>query len=186
MLGVHSQHLAEQQQSERPDSLSGTAGLGPTGTGMTISGGRYDTITNNIFIDNGAWGMAFVPYPEGNLTSDGRTCRGTGGIVANIPQDLRICVASTTPGWRHVVRLLALGERVLRQPRQCRLRQPHRRRRPAGELLLGQRSNTTPRCPTCSGRPPVAIPEDGHLGRPPASCGTLTLLASASSARTLT
>ena len=26
--------------------------------------------------------MAFVPYPEGNLTSDGRTCRGTGGIVA--------------------------------------------------------------------------------------------------------
>jgi hypothetical protein len=62
--------------------ISGTAGLGPTGTGMTISGGRYDTITNNTFIDNGAWGMAFVPYPEGNLTSDGRTCRGTGGIVA--------------------------------------------------------------------------------------------------------
>ena len=62
--------------------ISGTAGLGPTGTGMTISGGRYDTITNNTFIDNGAWGMAFVPYPEGNLTSDGRTCRGTAGIVA--------------------------------------------------------------------------------------------------------
>ena len=62
--------------------ISGTAGLGPTGTGMTISGGRFDTITNNTFIDNGAWGMAFVPYPDGNLTSDGRTCRGTGGIVA--------------------------------------------------------------------------------------------------------
>ena len=62
--------------------ISGTAGLGPTGTGMTISGGRFDTITDNTFIDNGAWGMAFVPYPEGNLTSDGRTCRGTGGIVA--------------------------------------------------------------------------------------------------------
>ncbi len=62
--------------------ISGTAGLGPTGTGMTVSGGRFDTITNNTFIDNGAWGMAFVPYPDGNLTSDGRTCRGTGGIVA--------------------------------------------------------------------------------------------------------
>jgi len=62
--------------------VSGTAGLGPTGTGMTISGGRYDTISDNVFLDNGAWGMAFVPYPEGNLTSDGRTCRGTGGIVA--------------------------------------------------------------------------------------------------------
>jgi hypothetical protein len=62
--------------------ISGTAGLGPTGTGMTISGGRYDTVTNNVFVGNGAWGMAFIPYPDGNLKSDGRTCRGTGGIVA--------------------------------------------------------------------------------------------------------
>jgi hypothetical protein len=62
--------------------ISGTAGLGPTGTGLTISGGRNDTITNNLFVDNGAWGMAFVPYPDGNLTSDGRTCRGTGGVAA--------------------------------------------------------------------------------------------------------
>jgi hypothetical protein len=62
--------------------ISGTAGLGPTGTGMTISGGRYDTITNNTFLDNGAWGVAFVPYPDGNTTSDGRTCVGTKGVVA--------------------------------------------------------------------------------------------------------
>jgi len=62
--------------------ISGTAGLGPTGTGMTISGGRYDTISNNLFINNGAWGMAFVPYPDSNTTSDGSTCTGTGGVVA--------------------------------------------------------------------------------------------------------
>ncbi len=62
--------------------ISGTAGLGPTGTGMTISGGRNDTITGNRFLDNGAWGIALVPYPEGNTTSDGRTCTGTKGIVA--------------------------------------------------------------------------------------------------------
>ncbi len=62
--------------------ISGTAGLGPTGTGMTISGGRYDTITDNEFLDNGAWGVAFVPYPDGNTTSDGRTCTGTKGFVA--------------------------------------------------------------------------------------------------------
>ncbi len=62
--------------------ISGTAGLGPTGTGMTISGGRYDTITDNTFLDNGAWGIAFVPYPDGNTTSDGRTCVGTKGFVA--------------------------------------------------------------------------------------------------------
>jgi hypothetical protein len=62
--------------------ISGTAGLGPTGTGMTISGGRYDTITNNTFLDNGAWGVAFVPYPDGNTASDGRTCVGTKGFDA--------------------------------------------------------------------------------------------------------
>ncbi|HEV3281802.1 MAG TPA: hypothetical protein VG032_09385 [Acidimicrobiales bacterium] len=62
--------------------ISGTAGLGPTGTGMTISGGRYDTVTDNTFLDNGAWGVAFVPYPDGNTTSDGRTCVGTKGFVA--------------------------------------------------------------------------------------------------------
>ncbi|MGH9078714.1 MAG: hypothetical protein ACRDYE_01310 [Acidimicrobiales bacterium] len=69
--------------NNNPDvPISGTAGLGPTGTGMTISGGRYDTITNNTFLDNGAWGAAFVPYPDGNTTSDGRTCVGTKGFVA--------------------------------------------------------------------------------------------------------
>ncbi|HEY7916572.1 MAG TPA: hypothetical protein VIC86_06265 [Acidimicrobiales bacterium] len=62
--------------------VSGTAGLGPTGTGMTISGGRNDTIMNNRFLDNAAWGALFVPYPDGNTTSDGRTCAGTKGIVA--------------------------------------------------------------------------------------------------------
>jgi hypothetical protein len=59
--------------------VEGTAGLGPTGTGMTISGGRYDTITDNEFLDNAAWGMLFVPYPDANLSSDGKTCAKTGG-----------------------------------------------------------------------------------------------------------
>lgn len=60
--------------------VSGTAGLGPTGTGMTISGGRNDVVEGNRFLDNGAWGMLFVPYPDGNLSSDGRTCKATGGL----------------------------------------------------------------------------------------------------------
>jgi len=62
--------------------IAGTAGLGPTGTGMTISGGRNDIITDNQFLDNGAWGILFVPYPDANTTSDGKTCEGTKGIVA--------------------------------------------------------------------------------------------------------
>ncbi len=60
--------------------VEGTAGLGPTGTGMTISGGRYDTVTDNEFLDNGAWGILFAPYPDPNTSSDGKTCAGTGGL----------------------------------------------------------------------------------------------------------
>jgi hypothetical protein len=59
----------------------GTAGLGPTGTGMTVSGGRDDTIMNNEFLNNGAWGILFAPYPDGNTTSDGKTCTGTKGLL---------------------------------------------------------------------------------------------------------
>ena len=154
------------QNNNNPNvPISGTAGLGPTGTGMTISGGRYDTITNNIFIDNGAWGMAFVPYPEGNLTSDGRTCRGTGGIVATSPQDLGTALPLRPLG-RHVVQQHVLWERILRQPRQRRLRQPHRRRRPAGELLLGQRRIRRLAVPRARAGHQWQYSRTGILGRP--------------------
>src|SRR5246127_4525826 len=43
---------------------AGTAAVGPVGTGMTISGGRNDTVMNNRFENNGAWGILFVPYPD--------------------------------------------------------------------------------------------------------------------------
>jgi hypothetical protein len=62
--------------------IEGTAGLGPTGTGMTISGGRYDTVMNNRFLDNGSWGVLFLPYPDPNLASGNKTCTSTQGIVA--------------------------------------------------------------------------------------------------------
>ena len=64
--------------------IAGTAGLGPTGTGMTVSGGRNDTILNNEFYDNGAWGVLFAPYPDQYTTnSNGKTCKKTGGILAS-------------------------------------------------------------------------------------------------------
>jgi len=62
--------------------VAGTAGLGPTGTGLTVSGGRDDTVMDNEFLDNGAWGMLFVPYPDSNTSSDGKTCTKTGGMLA--------------------------------------------------------------------------------------------------------
>jgi len=58
---------------------TGAASNGPTGTGMTVSGGRNDTVMNNLFVNNGAWGVLFVPYPDGNPPVLGQTCAGTGG-----------------------------------------------------------------------------------------------------------
>ena len=53
----------------------GSAAAGPVGTGMTISGGRFDTVMHNRFERNGAWGTAVVFYPD-----SGPPC--TGGVDA--------------------------------------------------------------------------------------------------------
>jgi len=58
---------------------AGTASAGPTGTGMTISGGTNDTVMDNTFSNNGAWGVLFVPYPDSNPPVLGQTCTGAGG-----------------------------------------------------------------------------------------------------------
>jgi len=58
---------------------AGAASNGPTGTGMTVSGGRNDTVMDNRFANNGAWGALFVPYPDSNPPVLGQTCAGTGG-----------------------------------------------------------------------------------------------------------
>jgi hypothetical protein len=59
---------------------AGSASAGPTGTGMTVSGGTNDTIMDNTFSNNGAWGILFVPYPDSNPAVLGQTCAGTGGV----------------------------------------------------------------------------------------------------------
>lgn len=56
---------------------AGEAAAGPVGTGMSISGGRNDTIMDNTFTHNGAWGTIMVPYPD-----SGGPC--TGGSPNNI------------------------------------------------------------------------------------------------------
>ena len=59
---------------------AGSASAGPTGTGMTVSGGTDDTVMDNTFADNGAWGVLFVPYPDSNPPVLGQTCPGAGGV----------------------------------------------------------------------------------------------------------
>jgi hypothetical protein len=58
---------------------AGEAGLGPTGTGITISGGRNDTVMDNTFADNGAWGLLFIPWPDSGTPQMGQTCAGVQG-----------------------------------------------------------------------------------------------------------
>jgi hypothetical protein len=58
----------------------GNASEGPTGTGMTIAGGRNDTIMDNHFSNNGAWGVLFVPFPDSGTPDPPQTCAGSGGF----------------------------------------------------------------------------------------------------------
>jgi hypothetical protein len=52
---------------------AGSAAAGPVGTGMSLSGGRNDTIMNNRFENNGAWGLIVVPYPDSGPPCTGGT-----------------------------------------------------------------------------------------------------------------
>ncbi len=55
---------------------AGSAAAGPVGTGMSISGGRNDTIVGNRFSNNKAWGVIFVPYPDSGPPCTGGTNTG--------------------------------------------------------------------------------------------------------------
>ena len=43
---------------------SGSAAAGPVGTGLVVAGGRNDTIIDNRFVNNKAWGALIVNYPD--------------------------------------------------------------------------------------------------------------------------
>ena len=78
VLGIHAQQRPRQQQRRRARRRA--ARPGPIGTGMTVSGGRNDTVTGNKFSNNGAWGILFVPYPDEGTPVMGQTCAGQGGV----------------------------------------------------------------------------------------------------------
>jgi hypothetical protein len=43
---------------------------------MSISGGRFDTVMDNTFKHNGAWGVLLVPYPDNETPPPGEHCQG--------------------------------------------------------------------------------------------------------------
>ncbi len=63
----------------------GSAAQGPVGTGMSLSGARNDTIMNNRFVRNNAWGVILVPYPDSGPPCIGGTLNapllGQGGCL---------------------------------------------------------------------------------------------------------
>ncbi len=58
---------------------SGTAADGPLGTGITISGGRNDTVMESTFVGNNAWGMLVLPFADSDTPPAGVSCTNTGG-----------------------------------------------------------------------------------------------------------
>jgi hypothetical protein len=52
---------------------AGSAAAGPVGTGMSVSGGRDDTIMDNRFENNDAWGIILVPFPDSGPPCTGGT-----------------------------------------------------------------------------------------------------------------
>jgi hypothetical protein len=57
---------------------AGTAAQGPVGTGMSISGGRNDTVMGNRFVNNDAWGIILVPYLDSGPPCTGGTMNTIG------------------------------------------------------------------------------------------------------------
>jgi hypothetical protein len=54
----------------------GVAGAAPVGTGVTIYGGRHNIFTRNRFVNNGAWGIIFVPFPDTEQPPPVAHCQG--------------------------------------------------------------------------------------------------------------
>jgi hypothetical protein len=60
--------------NNNPDvPAAGLAASGPVGTGMSVSGGRNDTIIGNRFENNNAWGIIFVPFLDNGPPCSGGT-----------------------------------------------------------------------------------------------------------------
>jgi hypothetical protein len=62
---------------------AGLSAQGPVGTGMSVSGGRNDTIMNNTFARNNAWGVIVVPFTDNGPPCIGGTpnALGTGSCL---------------------------------------------------------------------------------------------------------
>ena len=129
----------------------GSASAGPVGTGMTLSGGRNDTVMDNTFANNGAWGILVRPLSrQRHARSSARRAAGTGGVrdrgrsaASTTPRATRCCTTRSRTTATSGTRRTSTSARS-RSPRTSRelLRRQHRpRRQRAGQPGAAQ--------PTC-------------------------------------
>ena len=57
----------------------------PTGTGLIISGGRNDTVRDNLIVRNGAWGIMINDYPDSSPPAPPPWCQGGNPAFAPPP-----------------------------------------------------------------------------------------------------
>ena len=81
MLGAHAQLGTRQQQPKYALRLRHRRDS-PIGTGVLISGGRYDTVADNDIHDNGAWGVLLVPEVDTATPPPIAHCKGGFGLSA--------------------------------------------------------------------------------------------------------
>ncbi|MHB8670333.1 MAG: right-handed parallel beta-helix repeat-containing protein [Acidimicrobiales bacterium] len=71
---IRRNHVHDNNNPDTP--RAGIAGSAPVGTGIEISGGRNDTITDNLVEDNGSFGIVVHDYPDTETPAAVATCRG--------------------------------------------------------------------------------------------------------------
>jgi len=54
----------------------GLAGASPVGIGIVVAGGRMNTVTHNLVVRNGGWGIAVNDYPDAEIPPPVAHCEG--------------------------------------------------------------------------------------------------------------
>jgi len=80
---------------------SGSAALGPVGTGMVLAGGRNDKIVTNRIANQGSWGVLVVPFPDTGPPPPVAHCQG--GIPDILIPGVPMAGACFYDSWGHEV-----------------------------------------------------------------------------------